>query len=344
MKALVLHKSLELSIEDLPLYKDLGDNDIRIRIRNVGICGSDIHYVTHGAIGDYVVRAPMVLGHEASGEVIEIGEQVTSLQVGDRVCMEPGIPNQQSKETRLGLYNLDPDVKLWATPPVHGCLCETVVHPESLTYKLPDTVSLEEGAMVEPLAIGLQAVSKAHINLGDIGLVFGCGTIGIMVALAALAGGCSKVFISDINQEKLKILENYRNLIPVNPTREDLLSKVNEDSSNWGVDIAFDATGALSIYKDIHRYVCPGGKVVLVGIPPSGYGEFNICGLQAKEITLSTVFRYAHKFEKTINLISSGDINVRPLISKIYPFEKCIEAFHHAANPENTDVKIQISL
>src|SRR3712207_4445751 len=135
----------------------------------------------------------MVLGHEASGTVIEAGSAVTTLKVGDRVCMEPGIPDPNSKATRLGLYNLDPAVRFWATPPVHGCLTGAVVHPAAFTYRLPDTVSYTEGALVEPLAVGLHAVTKAQIRPGDLAVVMGAGPIGMLTALAALAGGCSRV-------------------------------------------------------------------------------------------------------------------------------------------------------
>ena len=151
----------------------------------------------------------MVLGHEASGTVVEVGPGVTGLKVGDRVCMEPGIPDPNSRASKLGLYNVDPSVTFWATPPVHGCLTPYVVHPAAFTFKLPDNVSFAEAAMVEPFAVGLQAASKARIAPGDLAVVIGAGPIGIMVALAALAGGCSRVIISDLQPQKLAIAGRY---------------------------------------------------------------------------------------------------------------------------------------
>ena len=195
MKALVLEKVKQLSLRDIDLKETLGPNDVRIKIKSVGICGSDVHYYEYGAIGNFVVKQPMVLGHEAAGTIIEVGNKVKDLKVGDKVCMEPGIPDPNSRPSRLGIYNLDPDVVFWATPPVHGCLRETVVHPAAFTFKLPENVSLDEGAMIEPLAVGLHAARKANIKPGDIALVTGAGTIGTVTALAALAGGCSKVII-----------------------------------------------------------------------------------------------------------------------------------------------------
>jgi D-xylulose reductase len=193
MRALVLERKRVLSLRDIDLPTALGPDDVRIKLHTVGVCGSDVHYYTHGGIGSYIVRSPMVLGHEASGTVTEIGANVHSLAIGDRVCMEPGVPNFRSKATRLGVYNVDPEVTFWATPPVHGCLTGSVVHPAAFTFKLPGNVTFEEGAMVEPFAVGMQAATRARIKPGDVAVVLGAGPIGIMVALAVLAGGCSKV-------------------------------------------------------------------------------------------------------------------------------------------------------
>jgi hypothetical protein len=151
MQALVLEATRELKLREIDLPQQVGPQDVRIRIHTVGICGSDLHYYTHGSIGPFKVEAPMVLGHEASGTVAEVGAEVTHLKVGDRVCMEPGIPRLDSPATLRGLYNLDPAVRFWATPPIHGCLTGSVVHPAAFTYRLPDNVSFAEGAIVEPL-------------------------------------------------------------------------------------------------------------------------------------------------------------------------------------------------
>src|SRR5690606_12681944 len=155
--------------------------------------------------GPFVVDAPMVLGHEAAGTVTEVGEGVTNLSVGDRVCMEPGVPDPTSRASRLGLYNIDPAVTFWATPPIHGVLTPSVIHPANYTFGLPDNVVFAEGARGVPCAVGRHAATKARIPPGDTAIVMGAGPIGTMVALAALAGGCSRVIISDLAQPKLDI-------------------------------------------------------------------------------------------------------------------------------------------
>lgn len=341
MRALVLEKMGKLSIREVELPQDVGPEDVKIAIHTVGICGSDVHYYTHGGIGDYIVREPMVLGHEGSGTVTEVGSNVTNLSVGDRVCMEPGVPNLASKASKLGIYNVDPDVTFWATPPDHGILTPSVVHPAAFTFKMPDSVSFAEAAMVEPFAVGMQAAARARIVPGDVAVVTGSGTIGLMVALAALAGGCSRVIVSDISSEKLSIAGGYDGLIPVNVSQEDLVSKVAELTNGWGADVVFEASGAPQVYESIIKTVRPGGALVLVGLPPDRVG-FDVNAAIAREIRVETVFRYANVFDRALNLIASGKVNLKPMITKTFSFEHSIEAFERAAEGRPADIKLQI--
>ena len=188
----------------------LGPRDVRVALRTVGVCGSDVHYYTHGAIGPFVVKEPMILGHEAAGQIVEVASAVTEVKPGDRVSMEPGIPDPTSRATRLGKYNLDPAVRFWATPPVHGVLRPTVVHPADFTFKLPDHVSYAEGAMVEPLAVGVHAATKVQVQPGDLAVVIGAGPIGMVTALRGPAAGCSRVIVSDIHEPKLELASQAR--------------------------------------------------------------------------------------------------------------------------------------
>ena len=199
MDAVVLERQHEIQVRPVPGLRPVGPGEVRIGVHTVGICGSDVHYFTHGRIGPYVVENPMVLGHEASGTVLEVGEGVDHLAVGDRVCMEPGIPNPRSRAARLGMYNVDPDVQFWATPPVDGCLRPEIIHPADFTYKLPEQLSLEEGALIEPFAVAVHAVTKAGLAPGDVVVVVGAGTIGVLTAIAAAASGASRVYISDVD-------------------------------------------------------------------------------------------------------------------------------------------------
>jgi D-xylulose reductase len=341
MKALVLERTKQLSLRDIDLPQTVGPTDVKIAVHTVGICGSDVHYYTHGKIGDYVVTQPMVLGHEGSGTIVEVGRDVTKLKVGDRVCMEPGIPDLDSRASKLGIYNVDPNVAFWATPPINGILTPFVVHPAGFTYKLPENVSFAEGAMVEPFAVGMQAAARARIVPGDVAVVTGCGTIGIMVALAALSGGCSKVIISDISSEKLAIASMYPGLIPINTKEHSLIDKVISETEGWGADIVFEASGSPKVYDDVLRAVCPGGAIVLVGLPPDRVSlDVNVA--ISREIRVETVFRYANVFGRAIALMGSGKLDLKPLISATFPFSQSIVAFERAALGLPKDIKLQI--
>lgn len=343
MKALVLESVGKISIRDYPIKETLGADDVRIQIKSCGICGSDIHYYKHGSIGDFIVKEPMILGHEASGIITEVGSNVSSLRVGDRVCMEPGIPDLKSEEAISGNYNIDPSVRFWATPPIHGCLRESVVHPAMFTYKLLPELSFEEGSMIEPLAIGMEAVKRAEVQPGDIALVNGAGTIGMMTAISALASGCSKVFISDVKQKKLDIAATYENLIPINAKQNNLIDAIMEMTGGRGVERLFECSGYDGCYPDIFRCCAPGAYAVLVGMP-IGAVPFDISFLQARGITIKTIFRYVNEYRKTIAQVAAGKVNLKPLISKVFPFSKAIEAYEYASAGYEDVVKVIINI
>ena len=344
MKALFLDRTDKLSLRDEPLDQPLGDGDVRIRIVNVGICGSDVHYYRHGRIGGFVVDRPMVLGHEASGVVVEAGRRVGHLQPGDRVCMEPGIPDYGSRQTLQGMYNLDPDVRFWATPPIHGCLRESIVHPANLTFKLPDNVSFEEGALVEPLAIGVHSAKKARIAPGDTALVLGAGTIGLVTALAAVAAGCSHVIVADSKQEKLDFIRQHYDARfgTFNITAGDLKAHVFADNPD-GVDVVFEASGNPHAILSTTGFLRPGGRVVLIGMPQAP-APIDIVEAQCKEIEFVTIFRYANVYDRAIKYISSGQINVKPLVTHRYGFADVEKAFAFAATMPDDAIKIMIKL
>ncbi|MBC8103046.1 MAG: NAD(P)-dependent alcohol dehydrogenase [Cytophagales bacterium] len=339
--ALVVEEAGRLALREMEVEESLGPGDARIRLHTVGICGSDIHYYLHGRIGPFVVREPMVLGHEAAGTVLEVGDQVTSLKPGDRVCMEPGIPDPASRASREGRYNLDPAVRFWATPPVHGVLRPTVIHPEAFTFKLPETVSFAEGAMVEPLAVGMHAATKAAIRPGDSAVVLGAGPIGMVTTLAALAGGCALVILSDLQQPKLDLAATLGPVVAVNAARDDLPAVVRRLTDGWGADIVFECSGSAKAASGVFDLICPGGRVVYVGMPPAPIA-FDVIAAQVKEARIETVFRYAHVYPRALALMGSGKINVKPLITDTFAFADSIAAFEFAAALPPASVKAQI--
>jgi len=348
MKSLVLEKRDELSLRDFPeidrVDEALGPRDVRIKIHTVGICGSDVHYYKRGRIGPFVVKEPMILGHEASGTVIDIGSQVTTLKEGDRVCMEPGIPDPHSRAAQLGMYNVDPAVRFWATPPVHGILRPTCVHPEAFTFKLPDNVNFAEAAMVEPLAVGVHAATKARVKLGDIAVVLGAGPIGLLTALSALASGCARVFVTDLADEKLAIAGSLSDAItPISAKADDLRSVIKRETGGWGADIVFEATGNPQAAKSIFEPLAPGGCVVMIG-GQSDPVQYDAGAAMVREARVENIFRYAHVFPRCVGMLSSGAINVKPLITQTFDFSDSVRGFEIAASAPPTDVKMQIEL
>ncbi|MBL8360985.1 MAG: NAD(P)-dependent alcohol dehydrogenase [Rubrivivax sp.] len=341
--ALVLERAREMRLREIDLPLVPGPDELRIGIRTVGICGSDLHYLQHGAIGPFVLRQPMVLGHEASGVVLEVGSAVRGYAVGDRVCIEPGVPRLDSPAVLRGVYNLDPSVRFWATPPVHGCLTPEVVHPALFTHKLPDAVSFAEGAFVEPLAIGLQVATKSRFKPGDVAVVLGAGTIGAMCTLAALAGGAAQVVLADPVAPKLARFAQRRAVRTVELPRESLADAVSQATGGWGADVVIEASGAAGAYAGISDLAGPGGCLVLVGMPALPV-PLDIVALQAKELRVETVFRYANMFPRALQLLASGQVDVRPFISRRFAFASAIEAFEQAALGLPQDLKIQIDM
>lgn len=348
MEALVLERKDELSLRNFAEIdreeETLGPRDVRIKLHTVGICGSDVHYYTHGRIGPFVVNAPMILGHEASGTVIETGSEVNTLREGDRVCMEPGIPDPNSRATKLGMYNIDPAVRFWATPPVHGILRPTCVHPEAFTFKLPDTVGFAEAAMVEPLAVGVHAATKARVKPGDVAVVMGAGPIGLLTALAALAAGCAQVFVSDLAEQKLEIAAALgRGVRAVNVTSDDLAQRVLRETAGWGADVVFEATGSPHAAKTVFEPLAPGGCVVMIGGQPDPI-QYDAGAAMIREARVENIFRYAHVFPRCVGMLASGAIDVKPLITRSFDFSDSVQAFDLAASAPPTDVKMQIVL
>ena len=343
MRALMLHEKNRMSIEEVEPVGAPGPGQVRIKMHTVGICASDVHYWTDGKIGPFVVEAPMILGHEGAGTVVEVGEGVTHLSPGDRVAMEPGVPDPASRAVREGNYNVDPGVQFWATPPVHGCLVDEVIHPAAYTFTLPDSLSFAEGALIEPFSVGMYAATKAEISPGDVAAVVGAGTIGIMTAIAARAGGASTVYISDVLPQKLALLDGLEGIVPVDATKEDLGERVRAETGGWGPQVVFEATGAAPAYKKLWELPAPGGRIVLVGMPVDPV-PFDIATAQSRGISLETVFRYANVHQKAIDLAASDAVDLSPFVSETFAFDDSVAAFERFLEGRPTDVKIQITL
>src|SRR2546429_3017260 len=202
MNAAVLYAPHDLRVEQRPIPTPL-DGEVLVRILSVGVCGSDVHYYEHGRIGDFVVKSPLVLGHESSGEIVEVGNGVSQARVGERVAIEPGEPCGRCDQCLAGRYNLCPNIRFHGTPPVDGTLSEFVTVKSALAFNVPDEISDNAAALLEPLSVGIWAIRKAGTQIGTSLLIAGAGPVGLVTTKVALAMGATRIAVTDVNRHRL---------------------------------------------------------------------------------------------------------------------------------------------
>lgn len=328
-------KTLEFRDIPMPVPKD---DEIVVKMKAVGVCGSDVHYYSNGRIGDFVVDFPFILGHECAGVVTETGKNVHHLKVGDQVALEPGVPCGICEMCRTGHYNLCPDVKFLATPPYDGCLMDYMAFPAAYAYKLPSNISCVEGALLEPLAIGINAALTGGVELGNTVLIFGAGCIGLVTLLAAKSCGASKVVVSDVIPLRLETAEKMGAIV-VNSKEEDLHARIAEITEGKGVDIVLDCAGFSSTVADAVRLVRPAGKVVVVGMGTDEWNGIPFGPITSKEIAITSIFRYKNLYPTAIAAVESGKIDISGIVSRVYNFEDTPEAYRTALECATETVK-----
>ncbi len=337
MKAFYLESIKRFSKEEVGIPSP-GPDEVLVKVKRVGICGSDVHYYEHGRIGNFIIEKPLILGHEAAGEVVAVGADVKNLKIGDRVAMEPGIPCRKCKFCKTGRYNLCPDVKFWATPPVDGTFTEYVKHPADFCFKLPSSVSYEEGAMFEPLAVGLWAVEKAELKPENSVAILGVGTIGMMTLKSALAVGVTDITVFDISDFKLDIAKQF-GAKTVNSKDPNVFKNYLDT-----FDVVFETAGNSVTTSNTINLVGRGGTIVLVGLPSKDENIMNTNLLNSKEGVIKTVFRYANMYPRAVQLVSSGKIQLKPLITKYFDFDQLPEAFEYVVKNNDKVIKVMINI
>lgn len=342
-KAIFMHGTNQMIWKDVPVPA-AKEKEVLIKVDAVGICGSDVHYFQHGRIGDFVVEGDFILGHECAGEVVEVGSDVKSLKVGDRVALEPGKTCGKCEFCKSGLYNLCPDVEFFATPPYHGVFTNYVTHPEDMCFKLPENVSNVEGALVEPLAVGLHAANQGGVKLGDTVVIYGSGCIGLVSLLACKAKGASKIIVVDVLENRLKTARKLGATHVINPVEADVVKTVADITEGKGAHVVIDTAAAPVTVKQTADVLKIGGTIVLVGMTAKDEVEFNFMKLMSKEGTLKTIFRYRNLYPVAINAIASGAINVKDIVSHEFDFENTKEAFDFVVNNAKDVVKAVIRI
>ena len=285
----------------------------------MGVCGSDIHYFEHGRIGRFTVDAPLVLGHEASGEVVGLGSAVSRLTFGQRVSLEPGVPDFTCPQCLAGRYNLCTDMRFFATPPIDGAFAELVTIHEQFAHPVPDQLSDDAAALLEPLSVGLWACRKAEVTAGSRVLITGAGPVGLVTAQCALALGASEVTVTDINKHRLQLAQDLGATTTLDSGTTSLTDSGVEP------DVLLECSGHPEAIADALPTVARAGRVVLVGMG-ADEAPLPISRIQEYELTVTGTFRYAHTWPAVISLASTGRVQLDRLVTGHYGLDQVREA------------------
>jgi L-iditol 2-dehydrogenase len=345
-KAAVLYGAKDLRIEAVET-PNLKNHEIQVIPRATGICGTDLHYYQNGRNGIYTVTEPLILGHEAAGEVVAVGSDVVDIKVGDRVAIEPQLACLSCTQCRSGCYNLCPKMRFTgsasAKPPAQGSLQQLWNHPASLAYKLPDSVSYAEGAMVEPLSVAIHSVRKAGVRAGQTVLVTGAGAVGLLCAKIAKISGASRVIITDVEETRLDFAMRHKLAdavykMPLSARAEespsDFAARVSKEITNSGqkstpAHVAFECSGVETCLNVCIGSAGPGGKVVIVGMGRPMM-NLNVGVTIVREVEILGVWRYTNTFQPAIDLIEAGVVDVKPLVTHQFDFTDVVKALELA--------------
>ena len=309
MRASVLVAAGRIELEERPAPRP-GPDEVLVDVRSVGVCGSDVHYYEQGRIGDFVVEAPMVLGHESAGVVTEVGPGVTGLAVGQRVSVEPGVPDRSCAQCLAGRYNLCPQMRFFATPPIDGAFAEQVVVHQAFAHPVPDSMSDDEAALLEPLSVGVWACMKGRVGPGSRVLVTGAGPIGLVAVQTALAFGATEVVVSDVNPSRLELARSLGATELVD-ARSASVRDVAPPT------VLLECSGFPPAIAEGIRALDRAGRAVLVGM---GGDEIPLplSAVQGRELELTGTFRYANTWPTAIALVAAGRVNLVRLVTGHY--------------------------
>jgi L-iditol 2-dehydrogenase len=313
-RAAVMTDLEKIVIEDRPEGKP-GLRDAVVRIEAVGVCGSDTAYYKVGRIGDYIVDGPIILGHEVSGQVVSVGSDVANVSVGDRVAIEPGTPCRNCRECMAGRYHLCPDLVFLATPPFDGALLEQLTIDARNLFPIPDEMSYEEGALLEPLSVGIWGCERAGLQAGDDVLVTGAGPVGLLAAAAARALGAGKVTVTDISDFRLGMARQL-----------GFTAERSDAPGNARFDVLLECSGAPGVLAEGLRRLRPAGRAAMIGMSKEEAIGLPLSQLNVNELTISLVNRYNSTWPIAIDLVSSGRVDVKPLITHHFALDETADA------------------
>lgn len=341
MNAAVLNKPMDIEVKKVPVPVPKEDEAL-VKVHCIGICGSDVHYYEHGKIGRYVVNAPLILGHELAGEVVQVGSRVTNVSVGDRVAVEPGVACGRCSYCKSGRYNLCPDVRFMATPPVDGAWAEYVAIRSDFLHKLPAGMSFEQGALLEPLSVGMHAMKRGGVTSADRLLVTGLGPIGLLAVQAARLYGVKEIYATDVIPFRQKLAMEMGVTAVIDPSRENLSARLDELTGGEGVDVVVETSGNARAINQTVKSVKRGGRIVFIGMPAEDEVPIDINQLIDSELNVYGVFRYANTYPSAIRALSRSGIDIEKVITHKFALKDIKEAVEMARTRKDASMKIMI--
>ncbi len=331
-----------MKMMEVPLPAIEKDTDVLIRMKTLGVCGSDIHYYVSGKIGSQVVQYPFAVGHEGAGQVEAIGKAVSSVKPGDRIAIEPAMPCWDCDQCNAGRPHTCRNLKFLGCPgQAEGSLSEYIVMPETSCVKIPDVMSYDQAAISEPLAIGVYAV-KQSIPLGGAKVgIFGFGPIGMSVLLPALAMGAKEVYVTDKIDERLQIARDTGATFTANPDKEDVVKKIAAEVPEL-LDVVFECCGEQDAIDNAVDLLKPGGKLMVIGIPEFERWTFPVDKSRHKELCIQNVRRQNEALQPALDLMAEGKVSVDAMATHRFKFEDSKEAFDLVAAYKDGVMKAMI--
>ena len=335
----------KMVLKEIPV-PEVREKEVLVRLEYVGICGSDVHYFHTGNCGAYRVNLEedFMLGHECAGVIEAVGPGVTSLQVGDKVALEPGITCGKCEFCKSGHYNLCPDVVFLATPPVQGCYEQYIAFPEDMCFKLPEGMSTEEGALIEPLSVGFYAANQGEVQVGDTVVILGSGCIGLVTLLACKAHVAGEIIVADLVDARLEKAKELGATHVINSGKTDVLKEIERLTGGRGADVVFETAGSPVTIAQTPFVVRRGGTITLVGLSSQEEITFNFAQIMDKEAKITSVFRYRSIYPKAIAAVASGAIDVKRIVTHRFELDHIQEAFDEAVNNKTDLVKAVIKI
>ncbi len=322
----------------------LSDGNLLVKITSVGVCGSDVHWYQDGHIGPTYLKEPLVLGHEISGEVVSVGKGVTGYEPGMPVALEPGVPCGKCAFCRRGFYNVCPDMRFCGTPPTDGAYQEYMVHPPRWAYPLPANVSPDEGTLAETLAVAIHAVDLSHIKAGMTAAIFGVGPVGLCILQTVKLSGATDIIVVDPIEERLEKAKKLGAAAVINPKKTNPVEEIKRMTGGLGVHVSFEAAGVTETPEQCAQITRPAGRVVLIGIPAEDKITMEASNARRKGLSIMLVRRMMHTYDRSLDLVSRGMVDVKTLVSHKFGLDDVRKAFELVDRYDDGVIKAVVNI